>query len=357
MRVWPFYNRSLASYWIKVFGLYALFEACIQLLFNYLINNYGTKLISNLEFHSVMWLFQCLLIWPIWWVANSVHKEKINVQVIVNTIFFIAYSYIWFGPVQDIVRFFHQEMQQLTQSPASRLETRIDKASDLLPYQLLKHTFRLSWFFLANYLYYYRQEEAQRLQLAVANKELELKLLKWHLNPAFYFKTIDNLRQLASFSPASCTRPILQLAKVMEYVIYETKEKTIDVSKEVHFLTDYVQLINQQSDHSVKFTVSTEGEPGKLKIAPLLLAGFIDKIVAQNNTTITSMYAMKLGFSENNMSFSIQGDLGRHTIFFGENNQDALYRRLTEFYKDRFSFRISSANNFFELNVRLNEEE
>jgi hypothetical protein len=352
--IWPFHNRSLANYWIKVFGLYALFEGCIQLLFNYLLNNFGNRQISNLEFHSIMWLFQCLMIWPIWWVAYAVHREKISIQIIVNLLFFILYSYVWFGPVQDIISYLHQEWQQVTRPVEDRIVGHVDKAAELLPYQLVKHTFRLSWFFLANYLYYYRREEAKRLELAVANKELQLKLLKWHLNPAFYFKTIDHLRQQAAVSPTGCTRPILQLAKVMEYVIYEAKEKMIDVSKEVSFLNDYLQLISQQPDHAIKFKLLVEGDPGKLKIAPLLLAGFIDKIVARHSRP--GEYTMKLEFSEQNMSFRIHGDLGESGQDFFGSNEDALYRRLTEFYRQKFSWRLSSGNNFFELNLRLNEE-
>ena len=354
---WPFHNRPQAKYWLKVFGLYALFEACIQLLYNYLINEYGKRPISNLEFHGIMWLFQCLLIWPIWWVAWSVHRKKTGIQVIVNLSFFIVYSIIWFGPVQDIIQFLHQEIQQLVRIPSNRIKTPVDAAADLLPYQLLKHTFRLSWFFLANYLYHYRREEQRRMELAVANKDLQLKLLKWHLNPGFYFKTIDHLRQLSSRSPASCTRPILQLAKVMEYVIYETKEKLRDVSKEINFLDGYVQLINQQPGSTALFTIRSEGATDRLKIPPLLLAGFIDRIASSNNNGPSS-YDMQLQFSGNNMSFIIKGDLGKNEdLFFGQNSQDLLYRRFHELYQDHFSYRLSSNKTFFELNVRLNEDD
>lgn len=354
---WPFHNRTQAKYWLKVFGLYALFEGFIQLLYNYLLNEYGKRPISNLEFHGMMWFFQCVLIWPIWWVAWSVHKKNVAIQLLVNLSFFIVYSIIWFGPVQEIIQSLHQGLQQLLRPPSKWIVTPVDAASDLLPYQLLKHTFRLSWFFLANYLYHYRREEQRRMELAIANKDLQLKLLKWHLNPGFYFKTIDHLQQLSFQSPASCTRPILQLAKVMEYVIYEAKEKLIDVSKEIHFLDGYVQLINQQPGNTAHFTIRSEGETDRLKIPPLLLAGFIDRI-ASSNINGGSRYDLQLQFSGNNMSFIIEGNLGKdESLFFGHNNQDSLYRRFQEIFADRFSFRLSSNKTFFELNVRLNEDD
>ena len=60
-----------------------------------------------------------------------------------------------------------------------------------------------------------RDEEKKKIELAVSNKELQLKLLKWHLNPSFYFKTIKHLQQSAAVKPSDATEPILQLAKVI----------------------------------------------------------------------------------------------------------------------------------------------
>jgi Histidine kinase len=202
-----------------------------------------------------MWVCQCIMIWPIWWVAHSVYNKPVTTQIVINLLFFIAYSFFWFGPVQDCIRFLHQHLQQITVPVEKRLPTPVDTS---VKYQILKHCFRLSWFFLANYFYHYRREEERRLLLAVANKELQLKLLKWYLNPRFYFETINHLKQLSLTSPASCTRPILHLAKVMEYVIYESREKLIDVSKEIHFLNHYVELINRQNSHTARITVTTK---------------------------------------------------------------------------------------------------
>jgi sensor histidine kinase YesM len=245
--IWPLHDKTHTRYWLKVFGLYVLVEACIQLLFYYLINHYGQETFGNVEFHVIMWFFQCLLIWPIWWVAHALRKKSIALQLIGNLVFFVAYSYLWFYPVQQAIAFLHQHLQLLTRPEGQRLPTTIDNAADFnyVSYQFLKHAFRISWFFFANYFYHYRREESKRIQLDIANKELQLRLLKWHLNPDFYFKTIDYLKNLSATSPASCAKPILQLAHEMEHVIYGKKEKEIDISKEINFLNEYTQSGNQ----------------------------------------------------------------------------------------------------------------
>jgi hypothetical protein len=348
---WPFYNKALANYWLKAFGLYALTEACIQLLFNFVLNNFQASPISNIEFHGIMWLFQCLLIWPIWSVAQSVYHRKVITQVFVNLAFFLLYSYVWFYIVQDIIQSLHHILQEKTRAASDRLPTPVDNPSNL-DYQILKHGFRLSWFFLANYFYHYRDEEQKRRVLAVANRELELRLLTWHLNPSFYFQAIGFLQKRAAIKPSNCTQPILQLAKVMEYVIYETKERTIDVAKEIYFLNSYIDLLNQQEDREARFTLICTGRFDKLKIAPLLLVGFIDKLVAKPRPG--QNYHLELGFSEARMTFTIisPGDDDKQFLV---RHDDQLYRRIIEIYDDRFRLDQLTEDKTLELELFLDE--
>ncbi len=353
--MWPFQNKQEARYWLKVFAVYALIEACIQLIFLIVLNNFGTHRISIVEIHLLMWIFQCLLIWPIWWVARSVYKKPILVQILVNAVFYIVYSYCWFGPVQDIIGYLYEHLQAFTRSPGDRQVAILDSGNEYsyLNYQLLKHGFRLSVFFLAAYFYNYRLEEKKRLELAVANKELQLKMLKWHLNPSFYFKTINHLRQVAGNKPDNATGPILQLAKVMEYVIYEAKEKLIAVKKEINFLNNYIQLLNQQ-DNNTKIETGVTGNYEKLKISPLLLVGFIDKIAVRANDAEKITVSMQLNFSGKEMTVIIAGLPGKgiSSLF----NDNELRQRLDEIYPGKFSFERSMDEGLIKLNIILDEE-
>jgi hypothetical protein len=176
------------KYWFIVFALYALTEAVIQLLYLFILNNFGNARISIIEYHFVMWLFQCLLIIPIWIVAKLVYKQTVIVQILVNALFFIVYSVIWFGPVQEAILFLYNCLQEITRPVTDRQVANPDRNDRYayVGYQLLKHTFRLSWFYVAAFFYNYHREEGQRLLLATANKELQLKTLKfitcnkWH---------------------------------------------------------------------------------------------------------------------------------------------------------------------------------
>jgi Histidine kinase len=355
--IWPFQNKVLASYWLKVFALYALTEACIQLLFLFILNNYGDRKITLIEFHIVMWIFQCVLIWPIWWLAWSVKHKNVVVQIVFNVAFYVVYSLLWFGPVQDAIGFFYNELQHFTRAKTEQLSPMLDSGTDssYLSYQLLKHSFRLSWYFLAAYFYNYRVEEKKRMELAVANRELQLKLLKWHLNPSFYFKTINHLRKVATALPQHATLPILQLAKVMEYVIYEAKEKLIDVKKEIQFITNYIELINQQPDNQVTFVLAVKGEYDTLKIAPLLLVGFIDNVTAFTNGEGKQLYKMELQFSSNYMQMMMGTMNGKAVPNFPLPDSE-LFKRISELYPQKFEINAPCNRDGLKLSLRLDEQ-
>ena len=348
--IWHFNDIQKKSYWLKIFALYALAEACVQLIFFFILNNFGTRPISIIEFHVVMWVFQCVLIWPIWWVASRVYTKSLLVQIFFNVVFYVVYTYCWFGPVQELIGFFYNQLQEITRSESERQMAILDSGKDYsyLNYQLLKHAFRLSWFYLAAYFYNYLQEEKQRTALEITNTELKLKMLKWHLNPSFYFKTIKHLQTIADKEPQTATGPILQLAKVMEYVIYETREKQIDLKKELQFLRNYIQLLNQQ-ESNLKLDLAVSGEYESLKIPPLLLAGFIDKIYSENVFEHTTGQTINLKFSPAQMELSIT-ELPENSVHLSFLHNKEINRKLAEFFEGRY------ITEDFKLILKLDDE-
>lgn len=246
--------------------------------------------------------------------------------------------------MQDAIAFLYNSLQEFTRPVTDRQVPYLDRGNEysFLNYQLLKHAFRLFWFYLANYFFQYRLEEKKKIELAVSNKELQLKLLKWHLNPSFYFKTIKHLQQSATEQPSHATEPILQLAKVMEYVIYEAREPQIEMKKEIQFLSNYIQLINQQPDNNTIIRLEYEGQFEKLKIAPLLLAGFVDSLLSTPPNATNSNYDISLKFTGNEMLLSITG----------ASVKPAEPPLLHELYKGRFSTEYSAVK-IFKLRLQL----
>lgn len=293
-----------------------------------------------------MWMFQCVLILPLWWVAWLVSKKRIWLQVVVNIAFYVLYSYIWFGPIQQAIAGVYDAVQHITRPVSDRQAPVLDngKNSAYLNYQLLKHAFRLSWFYLAAFFYNYRQEEQKRIQLAIVNKELQLKLLKWRLNPSFYFKTIQHLKHAAAVQPADASLPILQLAKVMEYVIYDAREQQVEMGKEIQFLRHYTALVNRQNQHT-SIELEHTGRYDKLLVTPLLLAGLVDNIVEPDNGSHDERKCkMQLSFSDRSLTLLISG----------VNKKPAEPPLLNEIYQGRYHSEYAAGKGY-QLQMQLDE--
>lgn len=292
--IWPFRHKAEARYWLKAFSFYALAETSVQLIFFFIFNTFTRSEGSNIEYHLLMVMFHCMLIWPIWWVARAVRKQHIAVQVLANLAFAFVYGWCWFGPVQHVFSSAYNNLLDLTRPGVVHAGLSVDSSMhySIINFQIVKHAFRLSWYYLAEYLYNYRSEEKKRIDLAVSNKELQLKLLKWHLNPSFYFRTISSLQQSAKEQPANAAASILLLAQVMEYVIYEARQPRVEMKREIAFLASYVQLISRHTSNTNAVILITGGEPGSLTIAPLLLAVVVDNIVVSsgNGPCIINMH-------------------------------------------------------------------
>lgn len=348
-----FHHTQQTSYWLKVFAWYAFTEACIQLLYLFILNNFGDRRITIPELHLVMWFFQCLLIAPIWRVAQLVSRQLLVVQVTVNLLFYVLYTWFWFGPVQDAIAYCYNNLQEVTRPVADREPAYLDKGneSSYVNYQLLKHAFRLSWFYLASYFYNYRLAEKERLQLAVANKELQLKMLSWRLNPSFYFKTIDYLKQVAGIKPAAAAAPILQLSKVMEYVIYDAKETMVPVKKEMIFLENYIRLLNEQPGNNIFFHLTLHEENASFKIVPLLLTGVLDDIKTSNNGTVKEQYDITIHLLQNELRAAIRKQTGGEIVLPAAS---PAVERITKIYPEAFSFSAGNHHSIIQICICSN---
>ena len=74
-----------------------------------------------------------------------------------------------------------------------------------------------------------KELEHQRLQS-------ELQYLKYQINPHFFMNTLNNIHALVDIDTGKAKSTIVELSKLMRYVLYEASNKTILLSREVHFL-------------------------------------------------------------------------------------------------------------------------
>ncbi|MDP4272004.1 MAG: histidine kinase, partial [Bacteroidota bacterium] len=108
------------------------------------------------------------------------------------------------------------------------------------------------------------------------NLESELALLKSKVNPHFLFNTINNIDVLIYQDPDKASNALLKLSEIMRYMSYETVSEYIDLSKEINYIENLVELYRLRIKNPQLIKLDMEGDTSNLKIAPAIFIPFIE---------------------------------------------------------------------------------
>jgi len=122
---------------------------------------------------------------------------------------------------------------------------------------------------------WFSSERIQR-NLESERREMELQFLKSQLNPHFLFNSLNNIYSLAYQKSEKTADAIMKLSEIMRYMIYESNTPTVALSKEVDYLTNYIELQKIRFKDGAFIELTLNGEIDDQKIVPLMLISFVE---------------------------------------------------------------------------------
>lgn len=126
-------------------------------------------------------------------------------------------------------------------------------------------------------LYFRSQEDADILsQIEKHALELQLQYLKYQVNPHFLMNTLNNIHALVDIDPERAKASIVELSKLMRYVLYEGNNRLTPLSREVQFLRNYVQLMSMRYTGNVRISLDVPEILPDSMLPPLLLVIFVE---------------------------------------------------------------------------------
>ena len=125
---------------------------------------------------------------------------------------------------------------------------------------------------------YFRSQEATKAITQIEKHALErqLQYLKYQVNPHFFMNTLNNIHALVDIDPERAKTSIVELSKLMRYVLYEGNNKLTPLSREVQFLRNYVQLMSMRYTGNVSISLDAPEVLPDLSLPPLLLVIFVE---------------------------------------------------------------------------------
>ncbi|MFA6779163.1 MAG: histidine kinase [Paludibacteraceae bacterium] len=207
--------------------------------------------------------------------------------------------------------------------------------------------------------YYWYNAEAQRQELERQRSEAELKNLKSQLNPHFLFNTLNNIYALIAISQEKSQQAVLELSKMLRYVLYDDNQKNVPLQKEVDFINNYISLMKLRlpENVTVKEDIDISRNP-QIELAPLLFISLIENAFKHGvGSQDESFVNIRLKVEDNNLiiceienSYMPKDKEDKSGSGIGLEN---LRRRLELLYPNRHSFTVGVENDKYMAKLTL----
>ena len=126
-------------------------------------------------------------------------------------------------------------------------------------------------------LYFKTQEDRDHQEmLEKQDLERQLEYLRYQVNPHFFMNTLNNIHALVDINPERAKTTIVELSKMMRYILYEGDKKLIPVQREALFLKNYIELMRLRYSSRVSINLDIPEMMPDVMLPPLLLIIFVE---------------------------------------------------------------------------------
>jgi hypothetical protein len=196
-----------------------------------------------------------------------------------------------------------------------------------------------------------------KAELDKKNYDMEVALIKAQINPHFLFNTINNIDVLIKKDPDKASGFLNKLSDILRFTLYETKAEKISLSKELDYVSRFIDLQRIRSSNPDYIHYTVEGDPSGILIEPMLFIPFIENAFkhAENKKTenaITIHFKMDkdaLQFSSLNAYTKQAQEKPEHS---GLGNE-LIRRRLELLYPGRYSLDVQDVNGHYTVKFVL----
>lgn len=193
----------------------------------------------------------------------------------------------------------------------------------------------------------------------VINRSLQAQLsfLKAQINPHFLFNTLNSVYALTISKSDDAPEAIVKLSGMMRYVITETQQEFVSLTKEINYITDYIDLQKIRLGDTVDLHFSVTGNIEGHRIAPLLIIPFVENAFKYGvNPEEASIIDIKIQVSDFEIEIYIYNLIHRYLNSGDDNNRigiETTRKRLEMLYAGRYVLDIKSTESDFIVQLKI----
>ncbi|MCA0366236.1 MAG: sensor histidine kinase [Bacteroidetes bacterium] len=119
-------------------------------------------------------------------------------------------------------------------------------------------------------------KEKQHLQIIAEQKEAQLQFLRGQINPHFLFNTLNNIYSMAVSKSDHTPKVILQLSKLLRYVIYESQKEKVCLRQEIEQIERFIEIFQIRFEKAQNIKMEVKGSPEQREIEPMVLIPLVE---------------------------------------------------------------------------------
>lgn len=204
--------------------------------------------------------------------------------------------------------------------------------------------------------------QREKADLVKENMQSEINFLKSQINPHFLFNTLNSVYALSLKKSDKAPEIIVKLSEILRYMLYESNEKKVPLSRELDNLRNYLDLEKIRHSEKTRIEIEIRGEIENQKISPLLLTPFVENAFKHGAKSADSdnYVLVKVEVDRNFFHFSIVNNKSDNYFELNPDKQGGIglinvRRRLELLYKDGYKLSLKNTSKDFivELDIDL----
>ena len=200
------------------------------------------------------------------------------------------------------------------------------------------------------------QNEREKIRL-----QSELSFLRSQISPHFMFNLMNSLASLARKKSDLLEPVIIKMSDLLRYMLYDSDEKKVPISKEANYLRSYVELQQLRFGQNVRIDLDIDIQNENIALEPMLLIPFVENAFKHGTGLIKAPFiTILLQSSENKLKFVVTNRYTNAANDTKDGNSGIglanVNRRLELLYPDLHQLEIHTDNHLFIADLTLTFE-
>lgn len=204
---------------------------------------------------------------------------------------------------------------------------------------------------------YYRSLDTERKMADMQRHALQAQMdyLKYQINPHFFMNTLNNIHAMIDIDAEKAKQCVIELSKMMRYVLYDSESADTTLEKEVQFVHNYMELmrIRYVDDVDIRFEYPPSAVCRRIVVPPLLLIVFVENAFKHGvSYNARSFIHIDISVSGDSLHYRVANSCHGSTSDRGGVGLDNVRKRLTLLFGRDFSLETdTSQESAYEVNL------